>query len=793
MIHKAQWIWSPMRQRKTDAYMCFRRSFLIREPVEAAKLEISADSDFVAWLNGREVARGQFSDFPADKTFGRYFIENAISAGTNVLAVLVYYRGEDFSDYMAGPPGLIARLTAGQTQIHSGDDWKVREHPSFRSGYRERMTPQCGFTFQFDARKLDDWHVSSYNDQSWDKAAIVRERSTGTHQGKLSLRPLPYLHLRPLRQGVAVMQGIVHRLEKHPSAAKAISASALQAEPAELIFETAEDGTLADETHPQAFQLKTPRKRTAKCDGRFFILDLGEETVGLLEFSISADAGTVIEIAHGEHLDIGRVSAKIGIRNFADRYICREGRQTFQMPFRRLGARYLEVHILGRKEILFHSIGLRPVEYPTESRGRFLCSDGLVGRIHEMGLRTLKLCRHEHYEDSPWREQSLYAYDARLQALYGYYAFGDYAFPAVSLNLLGDSYDSDTGLIALTAPSRVSVNIPIFSFVWIAAIAEHWMHSGDLRVFEKNHKQVTGILSKAKQRRDQRTGLYFAPEHTGCWHFYEWSPGLDGDIENGKLQGAHHAGYNLHLLEALRCYAEMLVRSGYGDARQEWEQIAALRKAIHRTFWDKDKGIYRSEIAGNGKMTGGHELIQAMAIGEGIPSRRAGERIWKSLRQESLVPCTLSSSFYLLRALNLASPSCDGVIRRKLSAHWEKMAFSGATTFWETAVGSRDFDLAGSMCHGWSALPVYSSFADVLGIRPLSPGFERFLVDVKRCGLRDAEGCIPTPHGDISLAWKVTDFGLRIRASGPRCCRPSVRMRSGEAIDRITYNGRSLS
>jgi hypothetical protein len=31
----------------------------------------------------------------------------------------------------------------------------------------------------------------------------------------------------------------------------------------------------------------------------------------------------------------------------------------------------------------------------------------------------------------------------------------------------------------------------------------------------------------------------------------------------------------------------------------------------------------------------------------------------------------------------------------------------GATTFWETIKGEADFDDAGSLCHGWSALPVY--------------------------------------------------------------------------------------
>ena len=31
----------------------------------------------------------------------------------------------------------------------------------------------------------------------------------------------------------------------------------------------------------------------------------------------------------------------------------------------------------------------------------------------------------------------------------------------------------------------------------------------------------------------------------------------------------------------------------------------------------------------------------------------------------------------------------------------------GATTFWETEKGAADFEGAGSLCHGWSAFPIY--------------------------------------------------------------------------------------
>ena len=35
------------------------------------------------------------------------------------------------------------------------------------------------------------------------------------------------------------------------------------------------------------------------------------------------------------------------------------------------------------------------------------------------------------------------------------------------------------------------------------------------------------------------------------------------------------------------------------------------------------------------------------------------------------------------------------------------MLREGATSFWETELGEAAFADAGSLCHGWAALPVY--------------------------------------------------------------------------------------
>ena len=42
-----------------------------------------------------------------------------------------------------------------------------------------------------------------------------------------------------------------------------------------------------------------------------------------------------------------------------------------------------------------------------------------------------------------------------------------------------------------------------------------------------------------------------------------------------------------------------------------------------------------------------------------------------------------------------------------MTAEWQKMVDAGATSFWEVDEGWRAFESAGSLCHGWSAIPLY--------------------------------------------------------------------------------------
>jgi alpha-L-rhamnosidase len=77
--------------------------------------------------------------------------------------------------------------------------------------------------------------------------------------------------------------------------------------------------------------------------------------------------------------------------------------------------------------------------------------------------------------------------------------------------------------------------------------------------------------------------------------------------------------------------------------------------------------------------------------------------------------------------------------------------FVSATSFWETIKGADDFDKAGSLCHGWSAIPLYFFYAYLLGVKPLEPGFTQYSNEAVRTVVENVSGRIPTPYGELKV------------------------------------------
>ena len=86
-------------------------------------------------------------------------------------------------------------------------------------------------------------------------------------------------------------------------------------------------------------------------------------------------------------------------------------------------------------------------------------------------------------------------------------------------------------------------------------------------------------------------------------------------------------------------------------------------------------------------------------------------------------------------------------VLEELANGYGPMLDAGATTLWES------FTPVASLCHGFSATPVYQLSKHVLGITPLADGYTRFTARPAGRKIDWATGVVPTGHGLITIEW----------------------------------------
>ena len=83
----------------------FRRRFDLKTVPAQAPARMTADSRYVLWVNGQEVGRGPARSQPYRQRYDSYDRAPYLSAGRNVIAVLVTYYGRPMSFWQPAPAG----------------------------------------------------------------------------------------------------------------------------------------------------------------------------------------------------------------------------------------------------------------------------------------------------------------------------------------------------------------------------------------------------------------------------------------------------------------------------------------------------------------------------------------------------------------------------------------------------------------------------------------------------------------------------------------------------------------
>ncbi|MCM3629037.1 glycoside hydrolase family 78 protein [Paenibacillus glycanilyticus] len=192
---KAEWIWGGEEDSPRNEWRCFRSTFEVTEgAAAAAELRISADSRYVAYVNGVRIGRGPVRSWPEEQFYDSHSIGHLLKSGEeNTIAVLVLHFGVTNFYYLRGRGGLLAEVNAGGSVLAATDSsWRTEKLKGQLSS-SPRMSCQQGFAEVYDARGWDDsWTESGYDDSLWSRATRVAEVGEGPWK-KLIPRDIPFL------------------------------------------------------------------------------------------------------------------------------------------------------------------------------------------------------------------------------------------------------------------------------------------------------------------------------------------------------------------------------------------------------------------------------------------------------------------------------------------------------------------------------------------------------------------------------------------------------------------------
>ncbi len=699
IFNNAKFIWCKGLESQVNCYVDFYEKITVKKGAKY-RIYITADSNYVLYINGKYAECGQFADYPdICKVYDDFDITEYFSEGENELKIIGYCQNEDSSTYRKGIPGVMYVVTEdGIPVVSSGEATKVVPDPNYKSGSVDKVSGQLSFSFECDL--------------TFDNAEFGEVVETRTFE-KLSPRPIKKLEVKDSPSVRLMANGSFDDGEITDTMGKRMQYAYMGfGERYENI-----------DWNKGLSLLRKPEK-----DGVYTVFDIGREESGFITFDVEVSKTTEILVGWGEHLDDVRVRTIIGSRNFAGRVVIPAGRTVFTHYFKRCGGRYVSLHSYG-PDIKIHYIGIIPTDYPTTADISFTCADHLHNEIYETCKRTLLLCMHEHYEDCPWREQALYGMDSRNQMLCGYYTFKEYDFAKASIRLMAQSIREDD-LLELCSPARVSITIPCFCAIFSIQLWEYLLYSGDIE-FAKEMLPVAERICRKFISLTDSNGLVPILKEYEYWNFYEWQPGLSGYI--GKENSEDEISYDMPLQAFVSMAFGSLgnIYAHLGDiSNSEFWTYAAdnLKRATHDTLYnEKDKYYYTKKAKMSGERFHLSQLAQALAVYSGItPESEIDDVLNSMVNNGELIKITLSNSIYYYEALLKRPEKYGRYVFDDIAKTFGAMLKANATTFWETALGGDDFDFAGSLCHGWSAIPSYIYFRYCLGIYPDSPA------DIKR-------------------------------------------------------------
>ncbi|MDR1602317.1 MAG: hypothetical protein LBS42_07815 [Tannerella sp.] len=448
-------------------------------------------------------------------------------------------------------------------------------------------------------------------------------------------------------------------------------------------------------------------------------------------------------------------------KQYGDTYRLELNRELYE------GVRFAWIHVkkLNRPADL-SNIRLVCQVKPVNYEGSFSCSDTMLTRIWYTGAYDVKLNLLHDYIGAILMERSdrhSWTGDAHPSQAASMVAFGNYEF--VKTNIRHTSLQAN--------------GIASYSLYWTLSLIDYYNYTGDKALFDEMLKNFCGKLDIAYTHFDRLPRL----------NFYGWDERLGAGFENPNCRESQNA-YRMLCIRAWNEAAVTLAYAGYAELSDKYWKYASEKAA-----WLRQNPRW---------MTGFGIHAAADAVNAGFVNRHEEETLWSNAfsdRQQRLSYSPFNQ-YFIIQAMARMKRYSEAITT--IDDCWGGQIRYGGTTFFEVFRPSWN-DISkpndapvnnqcgyASLTHPWSAGVTKWLSEEIVGIKPLEPGFKSFIIKPHLYGqIRWVKGCTPSLHGTISFAFNA-ETGKGECTVPPGTSATIAIPKTGRNITEISFTSKNL-
>lgn len=567
-------------------------------------------------------------------------------------------------------------------------------------------------------------------------------------------------------------------------------------------------GSVSSWSHPQEFRLasrlstnQTSRYLVAESadapavvrevgDGNIFV-DYGKAAFGYLKlyFPEPAHEETTLRVRFGEKLLDGKIDQKPGgsIRHYLVK---------IALP---KGARELAIHPPRDKRNTSGAAVRLPKEFGTVAPFRYVEVSGLPGAMRADQVERIRI-EYPFDEGASYFESSdetlnaiwdLCKYSIRATTFCGVYVDGDreripYEADAYINQLSHYSVDREYALARHS--HEYLMKHPTWPTEWhqqsIFMAWEDFMYTGNTESLSVYYEQLKRekLLSHAMNP----DGLLDTSDKQ-FRDIVDWPP---SERDAHEMRPVNTVVNAFHYATLIRMAGIADALGKPGESEQFRKEAGTFKATFNRILWDDSRKCY---VDGEGSQ---HSSVQSNLFPlafDLVPPEQVAH-VADFLKERGM-RCSVYAAQFLLDGLYQNGQSDLGLqfLTSKQKRSWYNMIRQGSTITLEAWDKTNKTNLDWN--HAWGAAPANLIPRQVVGVRPLEPGFRKILVHPQPASLQSFSSRVPTIRGPVSVEYATTESGyeLQVTVPGNATARVGLPGRADDRLGRVSHNGIAIT